>query len=115
MTEAEKDAAADQTVVDAGAFVLPGDLVDTTGARAGTGTYRLHGSTYAATVGYKIARGETVYVQPTSGTYIPRVGDQVVGTITGIGPSNWFINYDAAFDAPLNVNDVPWRVEFGDG
>ncbi len=31
-----------------------------------------------------------------------------------IGPSNWLIDINSPYPAPLHVNEVPWRVEFGD-
>ena len=97
-----------------GSFVLPGDLLDDSGLRGGNGTYKVGGLVYAAQVGYKATAGRSVHVDAVSGTYVPRVGDQVIGTIVGIGPSNWYVEYDAPFQAPLHVNDVPWRVEFGE-
>src|SRR3989304_3212976 len=97
-----------------GSFVLPGDLLDDSGLRGGNGTYKVGGLVYAAQVGYKTTQGRSVHVDAVSGAYLPRVGDLVIGTIVGIGPSNWYVEYDAPFQAPLHVNDVPWRVEFGE-
>ncbi|MDR0509024.1 MAG: exosome complex protein Rrp4, partial [Candidatus Methanoplasma sp.] len=31
-----------------------------------------------------------------------------------IGPSNWLVDINAPYPAPLHVNEVPWKVEFGD-
>ncbi|MBR3409772.1 MAG: S1 RNA-binding domain-containing protein, partial [Candidatus Methanomethylophilaceae archaeon] len=34
--------------------------------------------------------------------------------IVDIGPSNWLVDIGAPYPAPLHVNEVPWKVEFGD-
>ena len=49
-----------------------------------------------------------------NGRYIPNVGDSVIGIVEDVGPSNWLININSPYPAPLHVNEVPWRVEFGD-
>lgn len=51
---------------------------------------------------------------PLSGQYIPVRGDLVVGKIVDIGPSNWLVDINSPYPAPLHVNEVPWRVEFGE-
>jgi len=55
-----------------------------------------------------------VSVIPLSGRYIPCVGDTVIGQVDDVGPSNWLIEINSPYPAPLHVNEVPWRVEFGD-
>jgi exosome complex component RRP4 len=55
-----------------------------------------------------------VNIIPLSGRYIPCVGDSVIGKVEDIGPSNWLIDINSPYPAPLHVNEVPWRVEFGD-
>jgi len=34
--------------------------------------------------------------------------------IVDIGPSNWLVDINSPYPAPLHVNEVPWKVEFGD-
>jgi exosome complex component RRP4 len=41
-------------------------------------------------------------------------GDLVVGKIVDIGASNWLVDINSPYPAPLHVNEVPWRVEFGE-
>jgi exosome complex component RRP4 len=55
-----------------------------------------------------------VNVIPLGGRYIPSPGDTVIGKVVDIGPSNWFIDINSPYQAPLHVNEVPWRVDFGD-
>jgi exosome complex component RRP4 len=57
---------------------------------------------------------DTVGVIPLGGRYMPSTGDTVIGVIEDIGPSNWLVDINAPYPAPLHVNEVPWKVEFGD-
>ncbi len=95
-------------------MVVPGDLLDDSGMRAGDNTYVLNGDVYASVLGVRNEFQNTVSVIPLRGRYMPRTGDTVIGVIEDIGPSNWLININAPYPAPLHVNEVPWRVEFGD-
>ena len=45
---------------------------------------------------------------------MPSAGDFVIGIVNDIGPSNWMIDINAPYPAPLHVSEVPWKVEFGD-
>jgi exosome complex component RRP4 len=94
--------------------VLPGDLLDTGKLKAGAGTYVQDGRIYAAQLGIKSVKANFVNVIPLGGRYIPSPGDTVIGKVVDIGPSNWFIDINSPYQAPLHVNEVPWRVDFGD-
>lgn len=94
--------------------VVPGDLLDESGSKAGNGTYSADGKTYAAVLGVKNAGPNGVSVIPLGGRYVPSTGDTVIGVIIDIGPSNWLVDINSPYPAPLHVNEVPWRVEFGD-
>jgi exosome complex component RRP4 len=94
--------------------VLPGDLLDTGKLKAGAGTYVQEGKIYAAQLGIKSVKANFVNVIPLGGRYIPSPGDTVIGKVVDIGPSNWFIDINSPYQAPLHVNEVPWRVDFGD-
>ncbi|MDI3482287.1 MAG: exosome complex component [Candidatus Methanomethylophilaceae archaeon] len=93
---------------------MPGDLLDDKGLRPGAGTYVLSGKIYSSILGVKSVRSNYVNVIPLSGKYLPQTGDTVVGKIIDIGPSNWLVEINAPYPAPLHVNEVPWKVEFGD-
>ncbi len=94
--------------------VLPGDLLDSGKLKAGAGTYVQEGKIYAAQLGIKSVKSNFVNVIPLGGRYIPSPGDTVIGKVVDIGPSNWFIDINSPYQAPLHVNEVPWRVDFGD-
>jgi len=38
----------------------------------------------------------------------------VIGKIMDISASNWLVDINSPYPAPLHVNEVPWRVEFGE-
>ena len=95
-------------------LVLPGDLLDDSGAKVGEYAYERDGKVYAAVLGIKNVSPTGVGVIPLHGQYMPVAGDLVIGTINDIGPSNWMVDINAPYPAPLHVNEVPWKVEFGD-
>ena len=82
--------------------------------KPGAGTYVHDGKVYAAQLGIKSVKSNFVNVIPLGGRYIPAPGDSVIGKVEDIGPSNWLIDINSPYPAPLHVNEVPWRVEFGD-
>lgn len=94
--------------------VLPGDLLDSGKLKAGAGTYVQDGRIYAAQLGIKSVKANFVNIIPLGGRYIPTPGDTVIGKVVDIGPSNWYIDINSPYQAPLHVNEVPWRVDFGD-
>ena len=94
--------------------VVPGDLLDDSGMDAGNHAYVHNGKVYAGILGIKNVYHDTVGVIPLGGRYMPNTGDTVIGVIEDIGPSNWLVNINAPYPAPLHVNEVPWKVEFGD-
>ena len=95
-------------------LVLPGDLLDSNGAKVGEYAYERDGNVYAAVLGIKNVSPNGVGVIPLHGQYMPVAGDLVIGMINDIGPSNWMVDINAPDPAPLHVSEVPWKVEFGD-
>jgi len=95
-------------------IVVPGELLAISGKRAGPGTYSEGGKIFASQLGIKSVRPDMISVVPLSGQYIPVRGDLVVGEIVDVGASNWLVDINAPHPAPLHVNEVPWRVEFGE-
>lgn len=94
--------------------VVPGDILDGTGMKPGENAYVLDGKVRASVAGIRMVFQNTVGVIPFKGCYMPKSGDTVLGTIVDIGPSNWLVDIGAPYPAPLHVNEVPWKVEFGD-
>ncbi len=94
--------------------VVPGDVLDGEGLKPGDGTFREDGQIYAALLGIKQEQGGYVNVAPLGGRYIPRTGDMVIGKVVDLGPSHWLIDINGPHPSPLRVNEVPWKVDFGD-
>ncbi len=78
------------------------------------GTYGEAGKIYAAQLGIKNERAGFINIVPLSGRYIPRPSDAVIGKVIDIGPSHWLLEINSPYPAPLHVNEVPWRVDYGD-
>lgn len=94
--------------------VVPGDVLDGKGLKPGSGTFSEGGHIYASTLGIRSERSGHVDVVPLSGVYIPRPGDAIVGKVVDVGSSFWLVDLNSPYPAPLHVNEVPWRVEYGD-
>jgi len=95
-------------------IVVPGQTLTDADVRPGLGAYRSDSTLIAATLGIKNVDGTYASVIPLGGQYIPRVGDIVIGKIDDVGPSNWLIEINSPYPAPMHVNEVPWHVEFGE-
>lgn len=95
-------------------LVLPGDFLTDGEFKPGTGTYLERGKIYASQLGIKSIRSNFVNVVPLSGQYIPKIGDQVIGVVSDLGPSNWLVEINSPYPAPMHITEVPWRVDFGD-
>jgi len=95
-------------------IVVPGQSLTDADVRPGLGAYRSEDGVVAATLGIKNVDGTYASVIPLSGQYIPRVSDIVIGKIDDVGPSNWLIEINSPYPAPMHVNEVPWHVEFGE-
>ena len=95
-------------------LILPGDLIEEKDVKPGRGTYKRDDKIYAAKLGVKTFRSGYVNVAAQSGRYDPKKGDKVIGTVTDVNSSIWMVDINAPFPAVLHVNDVPWRVDYGD-
>ncbi len=95
-------------------LVIPGDDVTEPGMKAGTGTYKRDGKVFASVPGMKNVRSGYVNVAPLAGRYMPRPGDSVIGIIEEMGPSSWYVDINAPYNAPLHVSEAPWKVDFGE-
>lgn len=94
--------------------VVPGDVLDGKGLKPGSGAFSEGNHIYASKLGIRSERSGHVSVIPISGVYIPETGDAIVGKIVDIGSSFWLVDLNSPYPAPLHVNEVPWRVEYGD-
>ncbi len=95
-------------------ILLPGDEIKQEGLKPGKGVFKKDGKIYAAKLGVKTIKKGYVNVAAQSGRYDPQKGDKVIGTVTDLDASYWTVDVNAPFPAVLHVNDVPWRVDYGD-
>ena len=96
-------------------IVVPGEVLgDSEEYRTGENAYASDGKIRALVMGLKTYTGDAVGVIPMGGCYMPVTGDTVIGIIADVGPSNWMLDINAPYPAPLHVSEGPWKVEFGD-
>jgi exosome complex component RRP4 len=95
-------------------FVLPGEEVDLGQNKPGIGIYIENEKAYSVYLGTKSEKSGYLNIMPLAGKYFPEKGDKVIGKIVDLTPTNWVVDINAPYMAPLHVNDVPWRIEFGD-
>lgn len=96
-------------------IVIPSILLgETSKHKAGRGTYVENGKIYASRLGLLSEQGKYLNVIPLSGVYDPAPGDTVIGIVEDVAQSIWLIDINAPYPAVLHVNEVPWRVEFGE-
>lgn len=96
-------------------LVVPGEELGDDGSfKAGMGTYRHAGKIFSSHLGIKSVRAGYVNVVPLSGKYLPRPGDSVIGVVSDMGPSSWFIDLNSPYPGMLHVNEAPWKVDYGD-
>ncbi|MGC8565066.1 MAG: exosome complex RNA-binding protein Rrp4 [Thermoplasmata archaeon] len=95
-------------------IVLPGEEIILGENKPGNGIYVENGKAYVEYLGVKSIKSGYVNIIPLSGRYQPQKGDKVIGKIVDIMSSNWVVDINAPYLAPLHVNDTPWKVDFGD-
>ena len=95
-------------------IVIPGELLSEGELKAGKHTYRQGKKVYASQLGFRSVTANYVNVIALSGRYIPRPDDLVIGVIMSVSPTTWLVDINSPYPAPLHVNEVPWRVEFGE-
>ena len=94
--------------------VIPGEEITLGASTAGSGTYTQDGRVFASLLGLKLEHRGVVSVVPLSGVYNARQGDTLIGNCLDTGPSNWTLDVRTSQPCSLHVNDVPWKVDFGD-
>ncbi len=95
-------------------LVLPGEELPSHGLKPGPGTYRVGARLFASQLGLLDPRPPVVQVVPLSGRYLPKPGDQVVGTVTDVQSTFWLLDIGAPRWAPLHMTGTPWKVEVGE-
>ncbi|MFG1529811.1 MAG: exosome complex protein Rrp4 [Thermoplasmata archaeon] len=95
-------------------LVLPGDQVAGAGWKPGRGTYRVGDRIFASVLGLYQPRPPLAQVVPLNGRYIPKEGDEVIGTVVDVQGTFWLLNIGAPRWAPLHMTGTPWSIEIGE-
>ncbi len=95
-------------------LVVPGEEIGDDSFRPGMGTYMKDGKIFASQLGLVNERAGYINVNPISSKYLPRSGDSVIGIVKDVGPSSWIVDINSPYPALLHINEVPWKVDFGD-
>jgi exosome complex component RRP4 len=96
-------------------IVIPSQVVgDIKKDKSGRGTFIENGKIYSERLGVLSKRGEYINVIPLKGRYDAVEGDFVIGIVEEAMASSWLVDINAPYPALLHVNEVPWKVDFGE-
>ncbi|MFH1455650.1 MAG: exosome complex RNA-binding protein Rrp4 [archaeon] len=88
-------------------IVVPGDTVATgMDFLPASGMFREGENIICMQVGLLSVNGRLVKVIPLKGLYIPKKDDIVIGRITDVGYTNWFVDVGYANEASLSMKDA---------
>ncbi len=92
--------------VDEKAIVVPGDvLAEGMDYLPAGGAFRENDKVISAQVGVVEVNGRLVKVIPLAGAYVPKKDDIVIGRVSDVSYSNWFVDVGYAFDAVMSLKD----------
>jgi len=96
-------------------IVIPSQLLgDSRENKAGRGTFIENGKIYSERLGILSKKSDYINVVPLTGRYDPIEGDFVIGIVEEALASSWLVDINAPYPALLHVNEVPWKIEFGE-
>jgi len=88
-------------------IVIPGeDLAEGMDYLPAAGTYREGDKIISLQLGIANVNGRLVKVIPLAGNYFPKNGDTVIGRITNMSFSSWFVDVGYAYEAVLSLKDA---------
>lgn len=86
--------------------VLPGDEIgERKGKKLGNGVYEEGDKVFSKFLGIPRENENEINVIPLAGTYIPKFGDRVIGTIDSVEISGWFVDINSPYQAFLPVSE----------
>lgn len=89
--------------------VVPGDVLDKKVEGRSPYIIEEDGVYRATVIGALDEKESKATFSPLEGVYIPRPGDIVIGIISSIGVTNWFVDINSPYTAVLNVQDFLGR------
>lgn len=82
--------------------VLPGDfLAEKGGRKVYSGAYVEGEKVYAKILGISRVGENEIFVIPLAGVYMPKIGDNVIGTVTSVEVSGWMVDINSPYMAFL--------------
>jgi exosome complex component RRP4 len=88
-------------------LVVPGDILATgMDFLPALGTFREGENIIANQIGLVNVDGRLIKLVLLKGVYNPKVGDTVIGKVSGINITNWMVNIGYAYDAGLSLKDA---------
>ena len=87
-------------------IVIPGEeLAKGMDHIPGEGAFREKESIFSLKLGLASLNGRLIKVIPLKGKYIPKEGDNIIGSISDITLSGWRVKFGWAFDANISLKD----------
>ncbi|MBU2637767.1 MAG: exosome complex protein Rrp4 [Nanoarchaeota archaeon] len=87
-------------------IVVPGDvLAEGMDYLPAGGAFRENDKVISAQVGVVEINGRLVKVMPLAGAYVPRKDDIVIGRVSDVSYSNWFVDIGYAIDAVMSLKE----------
>lgn len=88
-------------------IVLPGELIaEKKGRKIGKGAYSEEEKVFAKVLGIPRISENIISVIPLSGVYIPSIGDRVIGTISDVEVSGWFVDINSPYTPFLPLGEA---------
>jgi exosome complex component RRP4 len=88
-------------------IVLPGELIEERrGRKIGSGVYLEDDKVFAKVLGIPRINELEISVIPLSGVYLPKVGDRVIGVVSGVEFSGWFVDINSPYTAFLPLAEA---------
>ena len=88
-------------------IVLPGDFIEEKkGRKIGKGVYEEGEKVFSNVLGIPRVTPTEISVVPLQGAYLPTVGDRVIGVISSIEVSGWFVDINSPYKAFLPLAEA---------
>jgi exosome complex component RRP4 len=90
-------------------LVVPGELLAEGDFKVGEGTFRENNKIFASQIGLATLKGKTIYVTALAGSYMPHVGDIVIGKVYSISLTSWQVDICSPYAGILHISNVVRR------
>lgn len=95
-------------------IVVPGEAIaEGIDYLPGANAYRHDNKILAKRLGVVSMDGRALKVLPLAGKYVPKIDDKIIVNVYDITLNGWLLNTNSAYNAMLNVKDIPRFVRRG--